>query len=63
MEYLADHPPAHIILAAVHLKRTSGKTSRAERQTVHDLRNEMTRFGLGGPPTAKLPEIYRNQES
>jgi len=61
MEYWTEHPPAHLILAAVHMKAStrSRKKSGALRE---ELAGEITRFGLGGN-AGPLPAIYRNKKA
>jgi len=61
MRYLADHPPAHIILAAAHLKPTQRK-KQIEQMT--DAAEDLTQYGaslgftgIAGP----LPAIYRDK--
>lgn len=59
MEYWAEHPPAHVILAGVH-KKKSAKPPRGEKQSLQDLRGEMAKFNLGGV-AGPLPEVYRDK--
>jgi hypothetical protein len=63
MEYWADHPPAHIILAAVHMKpRSSGRAKAQPGNMREELASEASKFGLGGS-AGPLPAIYRNKKA
>jgi hypothetical protein len=57
LEYYAEHPPGHIILAAVHLKperrRRAIRESTASSQ-MHELSNL-----LGQAPSQKMPDHLR----
>jgi hypothetical protein len=61
MEYWADHPPAHVILGGVHLKKTQKpKRGAKAKADMKDLRGELAKFNLGGM-AGTLPEIYRDR--
>jgi hypothetical protein len=60
MEYWAEYPPAHLILAAVHMK--SGTRRKNPDSTRDELTSEVARFGLGGV-AGPLPAIYRNEKA
>lgn len=59
MEYWADHPPAHVILAARYLKqgpkRRKAKVSDAA-EDIHEFKSALGFTGIAGP----LPAIYRD---
>jgi hypothetical protein len=61
MEYLADHPPAHIILAAVHMKpqRSKKRKSIEQPNMADELRSEV--MALGGSVRGPLPAVYRDK--
>jgi hypothetical protein len=60
MEYWAEHPPAHVILAAVYIK--PGARGKKKPGSMRDeLTSEVTKFGLGGD-AGPLPAIYRNKK-
>ncbi len=61
MEYWAEHPPAHIILAAVHMK--PGARGKKKPGNMRDeLTSEVAKFGLGGN-AGPLPAIYREKKA
>jgi hypothetical protein len=59
MEYWAEHPPAHLILAAVHMKPGTRRKKKPASMR-EELTGEMNKFGLGGN-AGPLPEIYRSK--
>ena len=61
MEYWAEHPPTHLILAAVHTKPDARRKKRPESMR-EELAGEVAKFGLGGN-AGPLPAIYRNKKN
>jgi hypothetical protein len=59
MEYLFDHPPAHIILAGVYRSKQY-RPSRKRPSQLDDLRREVMQIG-GGFINGPLPAIYRDK--
>lgn len=62
MEYLQEHPPAHVILAGVHMKREPRRTKKHQgaHSQMDELRREVMQLG-GGIVRGPLPEIYRDK--
>jgi hypothetical protein len=59
-EYMAEHPPVHMILAAVHMKpkmKRSGKD-----QMLADLKGKGHQLPEGVGIGERLPEIYRKKK-
>ena len=61
MEYWSEHPPAHIILAAVHFRHTKRKK---KTEQISDAAQDLAQYsaalgftGIAGP----LPAVYRDK--
>jgi hypothetical protein len=57
LEYYSEHPPGHIILAAVHLK--PGRRRRAIRESTASSQMHELSTLLGQPPSQAMPEHLR----
>ena len=58
MEYWAEHPPAHIVLAAVHLKSRGRRGDKQAGGMREEFQGEVKKFGLGGN-AGPLPEVFK----
>ncbi len=61
MDYWGEHPPAHIILAAVHMK-PGARNRKKPANMREELSSEAAKFGLG-ENAGSLPEIYRSKQA